>query len=359
MKMAYTLLTALFVGFTPTMAQDASPLRFEITEWNFGDIREEGGTVSHTFEFTNGGSTPVSIDRVVASCGCTTPEYPKIPIAPGEKASIKVTFDPMGMPGGVSKGINVVSGGGKSRNLLTITGHVIPRPKTIIEEFPYYMGEGLRISTNLLTFRTVSQGGSAAMVVGYVNTSAETMTLAFEPVEQSGLLDVHAAETLCAGCRGDITFTYDLTEKNAYGQVYDVVKPVVNGTPAARTIYSTMTGVDDFSGVDMALAPRLFLEASYHDFGEIGRRAIPYIFRQTATNEGSTELHIRSVSATEGLKITLRGGMTIASGAELPFEVILYTNKYPPGEINESISLVVDDPMRPTREIRIKAVIKE
>ncbi len=359
MKTAYIVLAALFVSFTPVSAQDASPLRFEITEWSFGDIREEGGTVSHVFGFTNGGSTPVSIDRVVASCGCTTPEYPKTPIAPGGKAHIEVTFDPTGMPGGFSKSINVISGGGKNRDLLTITGSVIPRPKTIAEEFPYDMGGGLRISANLLAFRSVAQGQSTAMVIGYANTAAETITLAFETTEQSGLLDVHAAETVCAGCRGDITFTYDLTEKTAYGQVYDVVKPIVNGTPSARTIYSTMTGVDDFLDVDMALAPRFFIDASYHDFGEVRRRPMPYIFRQTATNEGSSELHIRSVSASDGLKSTLRGGMTIAPGAELPFEVILYTNKYPPGEINESIRLVVDDPMRPTREIRITAVIKE
>jgi hypothetical protein len=359
MKSVYIALTALFVGFTAASAQDTSPLRFETTEWNFGDICEEGGSVSHVFEFTNGGQTPAVIDRVAASCGCTTPEYPKTPVAPGDKSRIEVTFDPMGMPGEFVKTISVMSGGGKNRDILTISGNVVPRPKTIEEDFPYDMGGGLRISTNLLAFRTVPQGNAAKMTVGYINTSTETVTLAFESAERSGLLNVAAPEEVCAGCRGEITFTYDLTEKTSYGQVYDVVKPVVNGTPSHKTIYSTMTGVDDFSKVEMALAPRFFLDASYHDFGEVRRRSMPYVFRLTATNEGSEELHIRSVSETEGLKSTLRGGMTIATGAELPFEVIFYANKYSPGEVGESIRLVVDDPMRPTREIRIAAIIKE
>jgi hypothetical protein len=360
MKTAYILLAALFVSFTPCRAQDVSPLRFEATEWNFGDIQEEGGTVSHVFEFTNSSSTPVSIDRVVASCGCTTPEYPRNPVASGGKARIEVTFDPRGMPGEFVKTVSVLSGGGgKNRDLLTIQGNVIPRPLTIEEEFPHDMGGGLRVSTDKLTFRTVPQGRSVEMTVDYINTSTETITLAFESVEQSGLLSVVAPEAVCDGCRGTIAFTYDLTETTTYGAVFDVVKPVVNGTHSTEIISSTMTGVDDFSEVDVNLAPRFFLDASYHDFGEVRRRSMPYVFRLTASNEGSEELHIRSVSQTEGLKSTLRGGMTIAPGAELPFEVIFNSGKYSSGEVMESIRLVVDDPMRPAREIRIAAIIKE
>lgn len=359
MKSVYLLLTALFVGITAAGAQDVSPLRFDATTWNFGEIREEGDVVSHTFEFSNGSDTPVAIDRVATSCGCTTPEYPKAPVAPGARAYIKAIFDPRGFPGDFTKLITVISGGGKYRDFLSITGHVIPRPKTIEEEFPHDMEGGLRVSSTLLTFRSVPQGRSAAMVVDYINTSPDAVTLAFEQIEGSGLVDVFAPETVCAGCRGNITFTYDLTEKTAYGQVYDVTRPVIDGTPSPKTIYSTMTGIDDFSGVDMAAAPRFFLDASFHDFGEVRRRAVPYVFRLTASNEGSEELHIRSVSSSsEGVQCSLREGMTIAPGASLPFEVIFYGNRYSVGEAQGTIRLVVNDPMRPTREIRIAAIIK-
>jgi hypothetical protein len=314
--------------------------------------------VSHTFEFTNRGNTHVAIDRVVASCGCTTSEYPKTPIAPGASATIKATFDPRDMPGDFSKIVSVVSGGSKNINILTITGNVIPRPKSIEEEFPHTVGGGVRVSTDLLAFRTVAQGHSAAMVADYINTSPEAVTLAFEQADSSGALSVVAPETVCAGCRGNITFTYDLTVQTVYGDVHDVTRVVVNGTPSTKTIYSAMTGVDDFEGVDMALAPRFFLGSSFHDFGEVRRRTVPHTLRLVASNEGTEVLHIRSVSESDGLKSTLRGGMTIAPGAELPFEVILYSGKYPAGPLQESIRMVVDDPMRPTREIRIAATIQ-
>ncbi len=364
MKTIHILLASLLVGVTPVTpapAQDDTPLRFATGEHDFGTIREEDGSVSHTFEFTNDGPTPVAIDRVVASCGCTTPEYPRTPIAPGGKAHIKATFDPRGMRGDFSKSITVVSGGNKFRNFLTINGKVVPRPPTVEEEFPGDMGGGVRFSTTLLSFRSVEQGGASSMVVSWINTSSEGVALAFVPEpeeEQSGLLVIDAPEALCAGCRGDITFTYDLTERTAYGQRYDVVRPTMNGTPSTKTVYASMTGIDDFSQTDMTLAARFFLDATFHDYGEVRRRAMPYVFRLTASNEGAETLHIRSVTEAEGVRCTLREGMTIAPGDSLPFEVVFYSNRYPAGEVRQSVRIVVNDPMRPSREIRISAIVK-
>lgn len=368
MKTAYALLVAAMAAIAPCRAQiitqAESPLAFEITEWSYGNIREDGGPVSHVFGFTNRGRNPVVIERATASCGCTTPQYPRNPVAAGETGSITVTFDPMGYPGDFSKSITVVSTGGtgdgsrKAMDYLTITGHVTPRVRSVEEEYPHDMGGGVRFENIITTFRTIAQGHPAATVARYANSSEKAVSLAIEPVETSGLLQVHAPETVCAGCRGDITLTYDLSEKEAYGAIYDVLRVVVDGVPSTKTIYTAMTGVDDFSGIDMNVAPRFFLDRQFHDFGDVRRRAIPHIFRLTASNEGSQELHIRSVSEKPGLRTTLRAGMTVAPGATLPFEVMFYSNKYYSGALYESIVVVVDDPLRPVREIRISANIK-
>ena len=50
-------------------------MKFERTEHNFGTIKEEIGAVTTQFEFTNTGNAPLVIQRVTASCGCTTPSY--------------------------------------------------------------------------------------------------------------------------------------------------------------------------------------------------------------------------------------------------------------------------------------------
>ncbi len=356
---ALTTLLAPVDSHAQPLTGEEQPLRFAVTEWSFGDIREEGGAVTHTFGFTNSGTTPVAIDRVATTCGCTTPDYPKTPIAPGATARIEVVFDPRGMPGEFSKVVTVISGGGKFREYLTITGNVIPRPRTVEEDYPNDMGGGLRLSTTLMAFRTVAQGSAVSMVSRWANTSTEPVTLALDSDEPSGLLTIHAPESLCGGCRGDITFTYDLTEKTRYGSFHDVVRPVVGGTPASKTIYTSATGIDNFEGVDTSAAPKLFFSAMFHNFGEVRQRTMPYTFRLTATNEGTAELHIRSVASSAGLQTSLREGMTLAPGSSLPFEVMFYTGRYEPGEVQATIGIVVDDPMRPTREIRVAAIVRK
>ncbi len=355
---AYFLAAALILTCMPCHAQEVSPLKFSGTEWDFGTIREDGGPVSHVFSFTNTGKDPIAIDRVTASCGCTTPDYTKGLVKPGEKAEIKVSFDPMGYPLDFSKSVAVVSGGGKYHDLLTVRGHVTPRVKTVEEEYPYEMGGGLRFDVTMLAFRQVAQGSASSMVIRYANTSGKAIAIEISPAESSGLLDIHAPETICAGCRGTITATYDLTAKpDSYGVIHDLLKIAVDGKEQDRTIYTTMIGVDDFAGKRVETAPRLFLDAQFRNFGEVRSRKMPYTFRITASNEGKETLYIRSVGEKPGCKTTLRGGMAIPPGTSLPFEVILYSDKYAAGDLSESLIMVVNDPLRTVREIRISAKI--
>ncbi len=360
-KKAVYLLAAIALTYYPCRAQELmSPLRFSETDWNFGTIREEGGPVSHVFTFTNNGTDPVAIDRVTASCGCTTPEYTRGLVKPGEKAEIKVSFDPMGYPSDFSKSVVVVSGGGRYHDLLTVRGHVTPRVKTVTEEYPFDMGGGLRLDNTMLAFRQVVQGGLLSMPIGYANTSGKDIAIEIHEVESSGLLKIHAPETICAGCRGSITVTYDLTEKSGYyGIIHDLLKIIVDGTELKNTVYTTMIGVDDFSGQSIETAPRLFLDSQFHNFGEVRRRMMPYTFRLTASNEGKETLYIRSIDEKPGFKTTLRTGMAIPPGTSLQFEVILYSDKYEPGELVESLIMVVNDPLRTVREIRISAKINK
>ncbi|MEG0252992.1 MAG: DUF1573 domain-containing protein [Muribaculaceae bacterium] len=102
---------------------------FSEKEHDFGYIKEDGGTVSCTFEFVNTGSKPLIIVEAVASCGCTRPEYPKHPLAPGKKAVIKVTYNPLGRPGAFKKDIKVRTNGKEKRTTLFIIGSATPATK--------------------------------------------------------------------------------------------------------------------------------------------------------------------------------------------------------------------------------------
>lgn len=74
--------------------------------YDFGALTE-GDTVEHTFAFTNTGQFPLIINNITASCGCTTPEWPREPVAPGAKSSIRVRFNSRGKMGQQNKTITV------------------------------------------------------------------------------------------------------------------------------------------------------------------------------------------------------------------------------------------------------------
>lgn len=70
-------------------------ISFESTVWNFGEL-EEGETVDHKFKFRNTGDAPLEITNTTATCGCTKPLYPFMPIMPGEEGHISVRYNSKG-----------------------------------------------------------------------------------------------------------------------------------------------------------------------------------------------------------------------------------------------------------------------
>lgn len=92
-------------------------------EYDFGTVKE-GTDVSHEYRFKNTGDKPLVVTAAMASCGCTVPEKPEHPIAPGETGSIKATFHSQGRVGPASKTITVVSNTEPSFPLLKLTGTV-------------------------------------------------------------------------------------------------------------------------------------------------------------------------------------------------------------------------------------------
>ena len=73
---------------------------------DFGKIKE-GENLEVSFRFKNVGDKPLVISNVSASCGCTVPETPKKPYAPGETGVIKASFNSAGKVGAQSKQVNV------------------------------------------------------------------------------------------------------------------------------------------------------------------------------------------------------------------------------------------------------------
>lgn len=129
MKHFLSIIGLFFIGFA-ALAQNNSPnapvFKFNEETHDFGTIKE-GPEAVFDFVFTNVGKEPLIIQDCKASCGCTTPDWTKAPVLPGQKGKISVKYDTKGRPGSFNKSIFIASNARskEKRYELIITGNVV------------------------------------------------------------------------------------------------------------------------------------------------------------------------------------------------------------------------------------------
>ena len=129
MKKIFILATFILLAFATQAAKGYAEASLEKKEHDFGYINETAGPVKCEFKFTNTGNKPLLIIDAVPSCGCTRPECPRRPIAPGETGIIKVEYQPLGRTGEFKKDIRVNTNGKHKKVILYIIGVTIPGKK--------------------------------------------------------------------------------------------------------------------------------------------------------------------------------------------------------------------------------------
>lgn len=105
---------------------NAPAFQFEKEVYDFGEIKE-GEKVSYDFKFKNIGDAPLIISSASATCGCTVPEYPKDPVAPGAEGVIRVIFNSTGKPGMQNKIVSITANTNPTLTELNILGNVLPK----------------------------------------------------------------------------------------------------------------------------------------------------------------------------------------------------------------------------------------
>jgi hypothetical protein len=106
-------------------ASSTATIVFDRDEHDFGTIRESDGKASTVFTFVNKSDKPLLIKDVKTSCGCTTPEWTKEPVAPGQKGYIRATYDPTGRIYVFERTLTVYSNGFPGQIMLHIKGETV------------------------------------------------------------------------------------------------------------------------------------------------------------------------------------------------------------------------------------------
>lgn len=135
MKKALVLALGLSLAGVAAQAQSVQPANakqkvdgpaFAFTEskFDFGKIKQ-GDIVEHVFKFKNVGNAPLIISNIGVSCGCTTPDWTREPIAPGKTGTITAKFNSAGKMGQQNKVLTIESNAAAGAATVALVGEVL------------------------------------------------------------------------------------------------------------------------------------------------------------------------------------------------------------------------------------------
>lgn len=103
-------------------------IEFEEIKMTFDTIAQ-GDVIDYKFVFTNTGNAPLEITGASATCGCTQPSFPFIPIEPNEQGHISVRYNSVGKEGFQNPEITVKTNINNKEIVLLMEGFVVKKEK--------------------------------------------------------------------------------------------------------------------------------------------------------------------------------------------------------------------------------------
>jgi hypothetical protein len=342
-----------------TAQTKTAAISFNEMTFNFGDVQESGGLQTHKFDFTNTGGEPLVVQNVSTSCGCTTPEWTKEPVMPGQKGFVSAAYNPAGRPGSFEKYITVQTNAEPVTVKLTISGNVVAKPLTIEDEYKFAFG-AIRMNMNHLSFGTVYKGQAQVKEVAMINTSSQPQTVKLENIPAHLSAKVTPV-TLAPNQKGVIEISYNSAKKDDWGFIIDRMDININGVSEnANKLMVSANLEEDFTKIseaEKAKAPKINFTQNTFDFGKIKQGesvSYEYIF----TNIGKSDLLIRKVTAACGCTAVITTADVIPAGKTGTIKTT-FNSSGKTGTQNKTITVITNDPENPKVILWIKGEITE
>ena len=359
MKKVFILIAFFGLVFTIN-AQNTKPvLSFEKKIHDFGDIKEDGGTVIYTFNFTNTGSQPLVIHNVQPSCGCTSSDWTRTPIQPGGKGFVNATFDPRNRPNAFNKSITVTTNAQQPTEILRITGNVLAKEKTVEDIYPRQMGN-IRLKASHISFTKIDPSEAKTERLEMINTSNAPVTITFDRVPAHVNIRMEPA-TIKPGATGAIVADFDARKKNDWGFINDQVFLVINGEKSNESRISVSATIEEdyskLSQEQLANAPAIEFSETVKDFGNIKKGdKVSHTFK--LTNTGKSNLLLHKINASCGCTATQPDKKIIPPGESANIDVV-FNSTGKNGRQNQSITVLSNDPKKSNTLLRITSNVTE
>ncbi|MFN6945131.1 MAG: DUF1573 domain-containing protein [Cytophagaceae bacterium] len=353
-------LVLLVVNFTiiTGFAQSGGKIQFEENTFNFGNIKEEEGPVTHEFSFKNVGDEPIAITNVRASCGCTTPGWTKEAIAPGETGYIKAQYNPNNRPGSFHKSLTVTTDGEPASVVLFISGLVMPKQRTPKEEFPKKIG-GIRVANDKIDLGRITTKDSVTKEFKIFNDSEKTLVISPKVTAPKHISVTVESGSIEPNKAGTIKFTYNPTKKADFGDVTDQIIIETNETEENKKIFIIKASVAEFfppmTDQELANAPKAELDKVEIDLGKVKAGSVQKTDVELK-NSGKSELLVKKVKSTVAYINANSDKSSLKSGGQSKIK-IQYTAPETAGPDSKVVYIYTNSPSSPVLTILIKAEV--
>ena len=358
-KLLFLIIAINFKIISQDKNNKSTTISFEYYTHDFGTIKEDGGIVSYEFEFRNAGNNALTIKNVQAGCGCTVPQWPKDPIAPGGTGKITVEFNPVNKPGTFNKTLTVFSNSTTEATILSVQGKVIPRPRKPADDYPDLLGS-FRMVSRYLNFGdvttekpvkkeyTIYNQSDTAVVIQKLFYNQDFMKVSIDPM------------TIAPKSKSKVHIEYDPNKRNDFGYVHDRIELLTNDSKMAiKNIYVAATiskyFPQTYTAEERAKLPKIKFDKTVHDFGTIkpGEK-VNTIF--IIKNEGGDNLNIYKVKPSCGCTIGELDKKVLKPGEETKLH-ITFDTAGKEGIQEKHINIYCNDPANFNMVLTIKAKI--
>lgn len=298
-------IAASFINVDKTFAQEKTKIKWNETEHDFGQIKEDKGKVTHKFVFENTGDVALVVYNVKASCGCTTPDWSRKPIEPGQKGFVKATFNPKGRKGNFRKSITVQTNAKSNPSRLYIKGVILEREKTLEELYPKVIGD-LRLNSTYVNVSRVFNNETKKASLKLVNTGDEPITVNFHSFPKH-IKPLDVPKTIKPKERTKVDFEYDATKVNDWDYVTSRFYLMINGEiQKGNRITVGATIEENFSKLsadEIKKSADIKFETETFQFDTMAQgEKVSYEYK--FKNTGQSDLKIRKIRASCGCTAT-------------------------------------------------------
>ena len=142
----------------------------------FGRL-QEGRTLEGDIRFANAGKQPVQIQRVQASCGCTTTKIEKMTVEPGDTATVHYSVRTLGFRGLVRKTITVYFTDPKEKELAFVIQGTLFGELDVTPSFIDFQGVALDMNSSFTQNVTVQNQSGKTLKISVIRATSELLTV--------------------------------------------------------------------------------------------------------------------------------------------------------------------------------------